>query len=72
MSRQEAELMNVSVDPAKCTGHAQCNAAAPSVYTLDDDGYSSIGQDRAVPPDLAAAARRGAANCPERAITIDE
>ncbi|MDX6339251.1 MAG: ferredoxin [Streptosporangiaceae bacterium] len=64
--------MNVSVDPAKCTGHAQCHAAAPSVYTLDDDGYCGTGQQMAVRAGLEAAARRGAANCPERAITIGE
>ena len=64
--------MNVSVDPAKCTGHAQCNAAAPTIYSLDDDGYSSIGQQKAVAPDLEADARRGAANCPERAISVTE
>lgn len=64
--------MNVSVDSTRCTGHAQCNATAPSVYTLDDDGYCNIGKEMPVPPGLAAAARRGAANCPERAITIDE
>jgi ferredoxin len=64
--------MDVSVDPDKCTGHAQCNAAAPAIYSLDDDGYSSIGRQKAVAPHLEADARRGAANCPERAITVPE
>jgi ferredoxin len=64
--------MNVSVDTAKCTGHARCNAVAPAVYNLDDDGYCNIGKDKPVPPGLEEAARNGAASCPERAITVDE
>ncbi|MGI5199976.1 ferredoxin [Streptomyces sp. CA-288835] len=62
--------MKASVDSAKCTGHARCNAVAPQVFTVNDDGYCSIGTDKAVPPELEAAARAGAANCPERAITL--
>lgn len=64
--------MHISVDSAKCTGHAQCNAAAPAVYSLDDDGCSSVGRQKAVAPELEADARLGAANCPERAIIITE
>jgi ferredoxin len=41
------------------------------VYEPDDDGYGST-QLTAVPPELEAAARLGAANCPERAIRIVE
>jgi ferredoxin len=62
--------MQASVDSTRCSGHARCNAVAPQVYTLDDSGYCDIGKDLAVPPELEAAARDGAANCPERAITL--
>lgn len=64
--------MNVSVDSAKCTGHARCNAVAPQIFTLDDDGYSNIGKDLPVPAGLESAARNGAANCPEGAIILSE
>ena len=30
--------MKASVDSAKCTGHARCNAVAPQVFTVDADG----------------------------------
>ena len=64
--------MKISVDSAKCTGHARCNAVAPEVYTLDDEGYCAIGENAEVEPGLEEAARRGATNCPERAITVHE
>ncbi|HVW42068.1 MAG TPA: ferredoxin [Amycolatopsis sp.] len=62
--------MKVSVDFDKCSGHARCNAVAPHVFTLDDDGYCNIGKDKPVPADLENEAREGEAACPERAITI--
>jgi ferredoxin len=40
------------------------------VFSLDDDGYSDIGDRRPVPPELEAAARRGVAACPEQALFI--
>jgi ferredoxin len=32
--------MRVSVDSERCTGHARCNASAPEIYDLDDNGYA--------------------------------
>jgi ferredoxin len=64
--------MRVSVDNDKCTGHARCWALAPEVFTVDDVGYSNIGQGKQVPPEREDAARAGAAACPERALTIQE
>lgn len=63
--------MRVSVDSAKCTGHAQCNASGPDVYDLDDMGYC-IPMDTEIPAELHEQARDGAAACPERAITVTE
>ncbi|MEV8546504.1 ferredoxin [Streptomyces sp. NPDC051572] len=63
--------MNITVDSARCTGHARCSAVAPEVYELDDDGYCD-GAALKPDPALAEAARKGAANCPERAITISD
>jgi ferredoxin len=61
----------VTLETSKCRGHARCNAVAPEVYTLDDDGYCNI-SELTVPEGLEQAARNGAANCPERALTITE
>ncbi len=63
--------MKVVVDVEKCTGHARCNVSAPAFYELDNDGYNVI-REREVAPGEEAAAREGAAACPERAITIIE
>jgi ferredoxin len=61
--------MKITVDAAKCSGHAQCNAMAPAVYPLDDLGYSAADQLE-VPPELQRQAQDGAFACPERAITV--
>ena len=63
--------MKILVDRARCAGHARCQAAAPEIYRLDDDGYIAIESFR-VTPDLEAAAVRGAHSCPERALRVDE
>ncbi|MGX7680030.1 ferredoxin [Jatrophihabitans sp. DSM 45814] len=63
--------MIVTLDQSKCSGHARCNAVAPQVYQLDDDGYCNI-TELTVPAGLEQAARDGAANCPERAISVQE
>ncbi|SHN39952.1 ferredoxin [Cryptosporangium aurantiacum] len=61
--------MKVSIDTAKCAGHARCNALAPEVYDLDDDGYA-LPLDGEIPPELEEKARDGAESCPERAIVL--
>ena len=63
--------MRIEVDRAACTGHGRCYTLAPEVYDSDDDGYcATTAVD--VPVGLEAQARRGAAGCPERAITVFE
>ncbi|MFZ1489585.1 MAG: ferredoxin [Ilumatobacteraceae bacterium] len=61
--------MKIIVDKAVCSGHARCSVFAPSVYQLDDRGYCGI-TEAEVPAGLEDDARRGAENCPERAIAI--
>jgi ferredoxin len=68
--RESGGLMKVSVDLAKCTGHARCNAVAPEVYQLDDDGYCVIKLAH-VPVGLEGQAKEGADVCPERAIQVE-
>lgn len=63
--------MKIRVDRTKCSGHAMCAATAPDLYTLDDDGYSNVGELE-VPAGLEDLARRGMAACPERAIALEE
>jgi ferredoxin len=61
--------MRITVDHDLCSGHGRCAAVAPSVYSLDESGYCAIVELDVAPGDEEAA-RSGANNCPERAITI--
>lgn len=62
--------IRVRVDPDLCQGHGNCALSAPELFLLDDEGFAHVADD-AVPDAAAAAARLGAAGCPERAITTD-
>lgn len=61
--------MKIQFDRSRCTGHGRCWALAPDVFDADDDGYC-VPRFQLVPSNLEAAAKLGAANCPEDAITI--
>jgi ferredoxin len=63
--------MRIQVDRAVCQGHALCAGVSPELFTLDDEGYSNVGEVE-VPAGSEDLARRGMQTCPERAITIVE
>ena len=63
--------MRVQLDRERCQGHGRCYVLAASVFEADDDGYGLVVSED-VPADLHDAARKGAGNCPEDAITIIE
>lgn len=63
--------MKIRVDRAICQGHALCAGVAPHLFTLDEEGYSNVGEVD-VPPGLEALAHRGMQTCPERAITVGD
>jgi ferredoxin len=61
--------VRVVVDPDLCTGHGRCYALAPDVFAPDDFGHCEV--VLAEPTgELAAQARQGVENCPERALAI--
>jgi ferredoxin len=64
--------MRVTVDGERCTGHQMCAIAAPEVFGSDVYGNALVLIDGDLPGDLEASARRAEANCPERAISIEE
>jgi len=64
--------MKITVDAAKCQGHARCYALAPELFDVDDYGQSTVRIDGDVPAELEERARLAAANCPEFAIDIIE
>ena len=62
--------MRILVDKGRCAGHARCNATAPDIYRLDDNGYIDM-QSFEVAVGQEEVARRGARACPERALKVE-
>ena len=60
------------MDEERCQGHGRCYATAPEVFEADDIGNGHEIGDGVVPEDLRDKARLAVANCPERAIDIEE
>jgi ferredoxin len=63
--------VRIELDRERCQGHGRCYVLAPAVFQSDDDGYGLVVSET-VGPELYDAARKGAGNCPEDAITIIE
>ncbi len=63
--------MKVMANHQLCSGQARCAAVAPEFFPLDEDGYVGF-EEKAVPAELEALARRGVRACPERALTFVE
>lgn len=64
--------MRISVDRDVCQAHGQCSVVDMDLFPLDDDGYSAVGRDRAVPAGEEEAARLGVQACPLAALRITE
>jgi ferredoxin len=61
----------VSVDTESCVGTGICEANAPDLFEVGDDGVSHVLRAD-VPAELIDAARRAAEDCPTRAITLSQ
>jgi ferredoxin len=68
-----AVVKKVKVDSEKCQGHNRCYAMAPGMFKVDDLGYASPRGDGELKnaKDIELA-ERAVANCPERAISIED
>jgi len=64
-----SETLHAHVDEQVCVGTGMCEATAPDLFEVGDDGTSHVLLD-VVPPELAAAARKAAEDCPTRALTL--
>jgi ferredoxin len=65
--------MRITVNDARCQGHARCVYFAPEVFELDDEGYSKVRPGfETVPVELEGKVRKACANCPELAIVVTE
>jgi ferredoxin len=64
-------MYHVSVDPARCQGHARCLLFAPDIFESDDEGYSFVPAEKSRPAQLTDQLRTAVASCPERAIIVE-
>jgi ferredoxin len=63
--------VKVVVDVDLCSGHAQCESAAPEVFRVNDDAIVELlieFPDESLRPKVQDAAQL----CPERVITIED
>ena len=63
--------MRVQIDEARCEGHGQCEAAAPGLFHLDDDGMAHLTHPD-IPENLRPAAEAGVRACPVAALLVVE
>jgi ferredoxin len=63
--------VRITVDRARCEGHAQCIAVAPEVYDLDDDAVAVLRTGPEIPEHLQQSASYGADMCPVMAILVE-
>jgi len=60
--------MIVTVDEDRCRGHGVCTSLCPTVFALNDDGYSEVLLAE-VPAELEEAVQGAVRQCPEKAIS---
>ena len=64
-----SDALRAHVDDQMCVGTGLCEATAPDLFEIGDDGLSHVLKDE-VPTELVAAAREAAQNCPTRALSL--
>lgn len=62
--------MKIVVDTGKCTGHAQCEAVAPEVFEVGDEGVVHL-LEPSPPEDQRATVQDAVDACPTRALTLE-
>ena len=61
--------MQIIVDEDSCVGHGECEAMAPEVFRVGDDGIAQI-LDHDASPEIRALVERAALYCPADAIKV--
>jgi ferredoxin len=62
-------VTRLRVNPIACEAHGLCAELLPEWISLDDWGYPIV-DDRPLPPELEAHARRAADACPTLALLL--
>jgi ferredoxin len=63
--------LKLLIDPVACDAYGFCAELLPESITLDEWGYPMV-DGQALAPQLVAAAKRAARDCPRRAIELRE
>jgi ferredoxin len=63
--------LRITIDPVACDAYGYCAEILPEAIALDEWGYPMV-DGRPLPPDLVAAARRAARDCPRQAIVVSK
>ncbi|MCB8913751.1 ferredoxin [Rhodococcus rhodochrous] len=63
--------MRVAINEMHCQGHTMCALSAPELFHFDEDGHAYV-ESPDVPAGLETKVRNAQANCPERAITVED
>jgi ferredoxin len=71
MSGSRAVAVRLRVDPVACDAYGFCAELLPERITLDEWGYPIV-DGTPVESSLVALATRAAAECPRRAILLDQ
>jgi ferredoxin len=63
--------LRITIDPVACDAYGYCAELLPEAIVLDEWGYPIV-DNRPVPGELVAVAKRAVRDCPKRAITLRE
>jgi len=66
-----SDELRITIDPVACDAYGYCAELLPEAIALDEWGYPIV-DNRPVPGELVAAAKRAVRDCPKRAITLSE
>ena len=62
--------VKIIVDRQLCTGHGRCYTLSADLFEADEEGYTVLRHDGAIPPSLADQAEKAVIACPEGAIRL--
>ncbi|MGO8871019.1 MAG: ferredoxin [Acidimicrobiales bacterium] len=71
MTRRARVGLRLRIDPVACDAYGSCAELLPERVTLDEWGYPMV-DGRPVPAELADLAARATAECPRRAVLLEQ
>ena len=66
------ERAKIVLDSDLCAGHGRCYLLVPELFGEDEVGHSEVLDEGVVEGERLERARLAAANCPERAISLED